>query len=186
MMRRILVLVALLAIVVAACGVDTQDQPVEVDRDSVPFGLLESTTTTGPAGPGRSVVVYFVSRPGLVPVNRATDSVPTPGAAFQQLLAGPTVAESRAGLVSEVPDEGLRLVGIRDGLARVRFSSDFDTQQRVAVRPIGQIVLTLTEFATVDRVAFTVGDDRVEVPRGDGSVSTAPVLRDDYTNLLAP
>ncbi len=183
-MRRAFVMIGALALVLSACGVTTEDRPVEVDREAVPFGLLEPTTTTTPVRPGPEVAVYFVAADGLVAVPRSPGGAPTPMAAFDELLAGPTSAESRAGLVSEVPAEGLRLVGIRNGLATVRFASDLDTRPGGSVQPVAQIVLTLTEFTTVDRVAFTVGADRVDVPRGDGSVSREPVQRSDYTSML--
>lgn len=56
--RRLGVAVVLGAgLLVAGCGVSTQEQPVRIDRDEVPFGLLRDsadepvTPTTAPAAP---------------------------------------------------------------------------------------------------------------------------------------
>jgi len=49
---------------------------------------------------------------------------------------------------------------------------------------IAQLALSLTGQAGVGRVAFTLGGDRIEVPRGDGSLTSGSVSRDAYLTLL--
>jgi spore germination protein GerM len=174
-----------LVIALAACGVQTQDQPVTVDRDAVPFALLDATTTTRPGVPGSSVTIYLVGKGGLVPVTRTAGDGRGPAAAFAALIDGPTSAEAAAGLVSQVVEENAVLVGVHNGLATVRLGSVLDASNAVALDPIAQIVLTLTAFPGVDRVAFVIDGERVEIPRADGSLSSAPVTRAEYAPLVA-
>lgn len=187
MIRRSWYLVAAGAVTLAvasACGVSTQDRPVTVARDAVPFSLLESTTTTQPGAPGTTVTIYLVGSAGLVPVTRSVAGRPGPTTAFGALEDGPTTAESAAGLVSKVVGDSAVLVGVRDGLATVRLGSGLGASDAVALEPIAQIVLTLTDLPGIDHVAFVIDGEQVAVPRADGSLSSAPVTRAEYAALV--
>lgn len=186
--RRVAVFGVVFGIVVAACGVETQDNPVKVDRSAVPFGLLEAepTTTTSVGVGSAAVVVYWGSPTGLVGVTRRVTTAPLPARAFDELLAGPTPAEAAAGLTTELDENDVVLVGVRRGRAAVRLGADLAPTDAVPVEAIAQIVLTLTDTEGVQEVVFLVGSRRVEVPRADGSLTSLPVSRGDYSSLLRP
>ncbi len=119
-----------------------------------------------PLGPG----------PFLAPVARSMPWSLTPASdAMTQLLAGPTAGESAsipalssaldtdASVSSIVIDEGTATVGLTDaGLA--------------TVRAVAQVVFTLTQFPTVERVQVIVDSFLVEEVGG----IEAPFTRDDF------
>ena len=133
---------------------------------------------------------YFESVPGssgLVPILR---EVPTTkavaSAAIAALLDGPTETES--GAMSSAIPAGTRLLGlsIRDGVATVDFSSEFESGGGSASATIrlGQVVYTLTQFPTVKSVVFQVDGRTVTVFGSEGIVLDGPVGRADYLDLL--
>ncbi|MBK5286912.1 MAG: GerMN domain-containing protein [Acidimicrobiia bacterium] len=176
------------ALAVTSCGVETQESSVEVNKDAVPFGLLDestTTTTTVPDGAAR-VVVYWDSPKGLVGFARSVAGGPTATHAFAELRSGPTTAEVAAGMSTALADRVFSLISVRNGQAVVRLGANLGPNERIPVEAIGQMVLTLTETPGVRNVVFRVGTDRVEVPRGNGSLTAAPVTRSDYTALVRP
>ena len=175
-------------VLLGACGVRSQDQPVSVNRDDVPFGLLQATTTTTtrPGVGGRTLVVYLVSPAGLVGAVRRTEEAPTGTVALAELESGPTPSESAAGLVTTLPGNAVSLVDVRQRHATVRLDSSFEGRQAIPVPTIAQVVLTLTSVPDINRVVFEINGERVEVPRGDGTTTGAPVGAADYASLLAP
>jgi spore germination protein GerM len=185
---RVAVGVLVVALLLAACGVDSQDGPVAVKRDDVPFGLLDATTTTTtrPRVGGNGLVVYLVSPSGLVGAVRKTKQVPTGAIALSQLESGPTPAESAAGLVTTLTGGAVSLVDVRQGRATVRLDSSFEGRQAIPLQTVAQVVLTLTSVATIGQVVFEINGERVEVPRGDGTTTGVPVGAADYQSMVAP
>ena len=98
---------------------------------------------------------------------RATASVGR--AALDQLLAGPSSAESAAGLRSLIP-AGTQLLGlaISSGTATVDLSSSFTLAASPSTMPlrIAQVVYTLAQFPTVTSVQFKVDGQGVTVLGG--------------------
>ena len=133
---------------------------------------------------------YFESVPGssgLVPILRevpATKAVAT--AAMAALLEGPTETESGA-MSSAIPSD-TRLLGltIKDGVATVDLSSEFESGGGSASATIrlGQVVYTLTQFPTVKSVVFEIDGRTVTVFGSEGIVLDGPVGRADYISLL--
>jgi germination protein M len=122
---------------------------------------------------------------GLVPALREvprTRAVAT--AAMNQLLAGPSAAERAASrpVTTAVPP-GTRLLGlsIDAGIATVDLSGEFGSGGGSAstLGRLGQVVYTLTQFPTVDRVAFRVDGRPVTVFGSEGIVLEGPVGRMD-------
>ncbi len=188
MRMRGAVAVLVVALLVAACGVDSQDEPVTVKRDNVPFGLLDATTTTTtrPRVGGNGLVVYLVSPSGLVGTIRKTKQLPTGAVALAQLESGPTPAESAAGLVTTLTGGAVSLIDVRRGRATVRLDSSFEGRQAIPLQTVAEVVLTLTGVPTIEQVLFEINGERVEVPRGDGTTTGAPVGAADYQSLIAP
>ena len=102
--------------------------------------------------------------------------------ALEALLAGPSDEERDAGLTTEIPD-GTELLdlAVADGTATVDLSGAFDDgggsasmQARVA-----QVVATLTQFPSIERVAFRLDGEPVTAIGGEGVAVDPPLGRDD-------
>ena len=102
--------------------------------------------------------------------------------ALEALLAGPSDEERDAGLTTEIPD-GTELLdlAVADGTATVDLSGAFDDgggsasmQARVA-----QVVATLTQFPSIERVAFRLDGEPVTAIGGEGVAVDPPLGRGD-------
>jgi germination protein M len=130
--------------------------------------------------------------PGLVPVLRKVPlSRTVAAAAVTALLAGPTTAEMAAdpGIGTLIP-AGTQLLGIQiaGGLATVDLSGtfasgsgSFSVEGRLA-----QVVYTVTQFPTVDRVRFELDGVPVTVFSSEGIVLDKPVTRATYQDDFLP
>jgi germination protein M len=117
----------------------TAAQPVTTEAESAETAPARAT----------SVLVYFL-RDGRIAAAqreiRATHAVAR--AALEALAAGPNAAERAAGYKTSVPRElELDRLSVADGTARVDFTGEKGCPS------IAQIVYTLTQFPTVQRVA---------------------------------
>ena len=148
-----------------------------------------------------------VNEPTLVPVLRTVPKSPaTATAAMKALLAGPSAKERSAGLpIKTLLPAGTKLLGIEisGGLATVDLSAEFASLSPDDASDLGsyslhgrlaQVVYTLTQFTTVDRVNFKLDGKRVKVMFGmadpDGSseaiVLDKPVTRATYRDHYLP
>jgi len=210
MTRRILAPAALVLLVLAltACGSEdaTSVGPSPTATDTTetsggsdggePTGTETTPTETAPAEPV-SFQVWFAAPdlderlngggdPKLFPVRRSAQTVAVGRAALEELIAGPAAGDGER--VSSALPAGTRLLGlnIEDGLATVDLSAEFESgggslsmQMRLA-----QVVFTLTQFPTVDRVEFRLDGEPVDVFSGEGIVLDGPVDRGDYEDLM--
>ena len=147
------------------------------------------TPTSEPSG-ATSVRIYLFMDEKLVPVRRSIDATKAVGrAALNELFAGPTDEEAAASppLTTNIPD-GTILLGldIADGLATVDLSREFESGGGSASMSgrLAQVVYTLTQFPTVNRVAFELDGDPVTVFSGEGIVLDGPSTREDYEAFL--
>ena len=126
----------------------------------------------------------FTDNPGLVPVLRTVpETKAVARAAMTALLAGPKGAEleSRPAMYTSIPD-GTRLLDItiagrrrdREPVARVRSAADATVQGGTAA---AQVVYTLTQFPTVDKVRIEVdGESRAVGPVGRSDFQVQGIL----------
>lgn len=136
--------------------------------------------------------VWFASGDGpwLFATQRTEPFDPGIGAAaVRALLAGPSEAEEAAGVSTAVPD-GTSLLGvtIENGLATVDLSGEYESgggSASMFVR-LAQLTYTLTQFASVDEVTFTLEGEPVEVFSGEGILVDHPMTRGDFADLLPP
>ena len=210
MSRRFLASIALLVLVLAvsACGgedaTSVGPSPTATGTNTTPpapsgteTDATESDTTETTPAPPVSFEVWFArpdlderlnggEDPKLFAVRRSAQTLAVGRAALEELIAGPESGDG-ARVSSAVP-AGTRLLGlnIEDGLATVDLSSEFESgggslsmQMRLA-----QVVFTLTQFPTVDAVAFRLDGEPVSVFSGEGIVLDGPVDRGDYADLL--
>lgn len=185
--RRVLGLVALVA--ASACGVSTQSHVSTVEPSGVPFGLAAATDDTSPTtaiADARTVAeIYLVDGDGrLLAVLRTLDVV-DPTSVVAALLEGPTQDEADFGLLTALPDGDIvRSVDVVDGVAAVDLGDEFATADGATQRTaLAQIVYTLTGRPGIGRVSFTLEGQPVEIPRGDGSLTTGSVSRDSYREM---
>jgi hypothetical protein len=140
-----------------------------------------------------------VNEPALVPVLRTVPkSTATATAAMKALLAGPSAKERAAfpQIVTLIP-AGSKLLGIEisGGLATVDLSAEFASVSSDDAWDLGmfslrgrlaQVVYTMTQFTTVDRVSFKLDGKPVKVFVSDEIVLDKPVTRATYRDRYLP
>ena len=147
--------------------------------------------TATPSG-ATSVKVYLFAGDRLVPVARSIDPTRAVGrAAMTELLAGPTAREAGASpaLTTAIPaGTSLRGLEVANGLATVDLSGSFESGGGSASMfgRLAQVTFTLTQFPTVDRVAFRLDGSPVTVFSGEGIVLDRPSVRADFESFLPP
>ncbi len=158
-------------------------------RDSaVPFDLLNpEPPPLVPPSPGpatEQVSLCFVREGHLVFVTHELPLPVTLATTVEALAAPPPT--TRPPVRTALTDPSIvRDVRVLGGIARVDLLPSVSTlpadQQLLAV---AQIVCTLTGRPGVGQVSFTLEGAPLAVPKGDGSLVTSPVARDDYGPLL--
>ena len=172
-----------LALALTACG---SGEAVSLGKPTTAATTTKEQTGTVPTL--LSLEVWFARTDGLVAVRRTQQPTPRIAtAAVDALLAGPNVEERGSGLLSAVP-EGTRLlgIGIRNGIASVDLTSEYQSgggSHSMQLR-LGQVVYTLTQFPTVQKVRFLLDGTPVNVFSGEGIVLDHAVGRSDYADLL--
>jgi hypothetical protein len=142
-------------------------QPVGGDQSPPPT----PTATSPHSAAGQvSLQAWFTRQGKLFGTQRDVPATAGVGrAALDQLLAGPSSAESAAGLRSLIP-AGTQLLGltISSGTATVDLSSSFTSAASPSTMPlrIAQVVYTLAQFPAVTGVQFKVDGQGVTVLGG--------------------
>jgi spore germination protein GerM len=192
-MKRIITAVVLLALApaVTGCGVREQSSPESIDSSDVPFGLLETPPTRegSPTGDpaGDSFTLYLLGSERLVPVLRQAPQRVDLITALDTLAEGPTPDEVALGLHSAVgPERPARPVRVDGDVAVLELSDAFLAGSGDQIAGLAQIVFTITGASTVERAQFLLDRQPVEVPTGDGVLTTKPVSRADYAPLAPP
>lgn len=128
--------------------------------------------------------------PTVMPVLRTvpwTRAVAT--AALRQLFAGPTPDERAAGITTTVP-EGVSVVAVdvSGGLATVHLSTEFGSGggSMSMFGRLAQVTYTVTQFPTVDRVAFEVDGYAADAFSAEGIDMDEPVSRSTYRDDWQP
>ena len=177
-----LVLAALALVgLLTGCGIPADSAPRALDPAQAPFSRAEAVADA--VGPGR-IALYFVREgQAVLTIRPVRQSTPLPEL-LDLLLAGPTPAELAAGITSLIP--------------ATLTIEDIDVQGNVGVITLGgpaspltpplafaQIVSTATSPGRLSGVRFRLGSQDIGVPRGDGLLSTGPLDRKDYAELVA-
>jgi hypothetical protein len=183
-MRWILPIV-IVAFVAAGCGSSSESSSTVTGPTTT-----ESTGTTGTEStPGNDIQlrVYFLRDGVVAPVARevpATQAVAR--AALEQLVAGPTAEDQDLDVSTDVPaDTKINGITIADGQATVDLSHSFIEGAEASLSSrLAQVVYTLTQFPTVDTVAFEVDGKRLTTATdGTGAPLQGPATRADYESL---
>lgn len=185
-------LVVTVALVVTACGVPLDDAPRGLAVESVPYGLLE-TSTTSTSEPRslptfRPTTVYLHDNESyLVQVRRELPGDQTVENAILSLLTEPTEAEGASGLGTAISSTTvLRGVSPPDaGLVTIDLSSEISDVSPQSVRlALAQIVYTATAVPGVDQVLFQVDGEARQVPNAAGESTAQPLTRADYREFV--
>lgn len=180
MKRLLLALLAALGLV-TGCGVPVDESPTALDRGSAPFRVFDRDVAPPPQG-DLAVELWFVRGDRLVPVARAVELPGSPQQVLGTLFDGVTETERGAGLSSAIPSAvSLEGFEVEDGIAVVTLEG---LTEQVQVQAFAQVVATLTGRPEIDGVRFRADGRDIQVPRGDSSLTEAPVDRDDYAELL--
>jgi len=185
-MKRLPILIVCVGLL-AACGTGGAGE-----LGPVPTGPARTASPAAPAGPTQpggggqspaptatspqsaagqvSLQAWFTRQGKLFGTQRDVPATVSVGrAALDQLLAGPSSAESAAGLRSLIP-AGTQLLGltISSGTATVDLSSSFTSEASPSTMPlrIAQVVYTLAQFPSVTGVQFKVDGQGVTVLGG--------------------
>ena len=174
-----------LAVVLAACG---SEQAVSLGKPSQGTTTATTGEQTGTVPTKLSLQVWLTRDDGLVSVERTHDPTPLVATtAIDSLLEGPTASERVMGFASAVPT-GTKLLGIaiHNGVATVDLTSEFQdgAGSRSMQMRLAQVVYTLTQFPTVQKVRFRLDGTPVNVFSSEGIVLKGPVGRKDYADLL--
>ena len=184
-MRRAALLVLVLA-TLAACGGSPEPGASPATTRGGETGPPPATSAEQPAGTA-DVTVYLARGERIGAAHVVVSKTPRVGtAALEVLLAGPTALEQEAGLHTEIPP-GTKLLGlsVAGGVATVDLSREFESgggSLSMRMR-IAQVVFTLTQFPTVQRVAFELDGKPVGAVGGEGVVVSPPVGRGDFEDL---
>jgi len=185
-----------LLLTTVGCGVRLDDQPRPLAAESIPYGLLETSTsvpavprvTLAPEPSVQATSVFLVDNDDfLVEVQRQLAGDVTVLTALESLLSQPTEAERNAGLTTALSSttELRGVAGPENGLVTIDLSSDVDVVSPDIVRlALAQLVYTATAVPRVERVLFQVDGQAREVPTGEGQSTAEPLSPLDYRQLL--
>jgi Immunoglobulin-like domain of bacterial spore germination/Sporulation and spore germination len=142
-------------------------QPAQSAPASSP--ATQPAQTQGPTGQV-GLQAWFTRQGKLFVTQRSVPATASIGkAALDRLLAGPSAAESAAGLRSQIP-AGTQVLGLRivSGTATVNLNSSFVSAASSSTMPlrIAQVVDTLGQFPTVSGVRFQINGQGVTVLGG--------------------
>jgi len=148
------------------------------------------STTTVPAPATVDVRVYFLHAEKIDVAHRtvtATRQVAT--AAMSELLAGPTAADTAAGMTTTIPS-ATRLLGISiaGGVATVDLTGEFASGggSLSMTGRLAQVTYTLTQFPTVKSVLFHIDGKAVTVFGGEGIILDHAATRATFESLTPP
>lgn len=177
---------ALVAVVVslAACGGDGDGgEGPTATGGWTNYPTTTAAATTAPAE-RTTLRLYFVrdERMGVATRDVARTQA-VAAAALRELLRGPDGVESAAGLDTAIPaGTELNGVAIAAGVATVDLSRKFESgggSASMTLR-VAQVVHTLTQFPSVERVEFRLDGEPVRAIGGEGVVVAPAVDRADF------
>jgi len=151
-----------------------------------------ASPTTGETTTVRSYFILgsFVDNAGLVPVLREIAKTKAVGSgAMTELLNGPNEDELGASpaMYTAIP-QGTHFLGltIDNGVATVNLSREFQSGggSTTVTQRVAQVVYTLTQFPSVDKVLFKVDGSVVTVFGSEGIVLDGPVGRSRFYDQL--
>jgi spore germination protein GerM len=188
--------IALAAGSMAGCGVPATSDPQVLSTTSVPYNLLSNrpgtpTPSAGSTSGQFTAQVAFVDGDAHLRLlqRRVRDGRPAEitQELLDQLRIGPSEIEHRSGLGSAIPSgAGLRVTQVADRVATIDLAGAEQVQapDRIPLA-VAQIVFTVTSVPTVSAVRLLRDGVPVDAPRPGGTLTSAPLTRQDYVSLLS-
>ena len=187
MNRMPTLMAALAAVLLSSCGVPAQDEPHTVDLPRRPLTSPETGAMATTMAGEVARVLCLVRNDRLVQVVRRGQVYPSVQQQLDDLVAGPTRAESVNGLSTALAGLTVTARPGPDSQAVVETTEEDEGSARSnEILAYGQVVCTLTARADVAAVAFTREGRRLEVPRADGNLTSEPLRAADYATLVGP
>jgi hypothetical protein len=175
---------AVVLTVAAACGIPSDGEPTVLPGGVVMPAVAPSEPAGQPAAEV-DVSVFLVQAEQLVRLVRPARSGDLRNA-LDLLLAGPREAELAAGLRTAIsPQTDLRSARLDGDTAVVDLNAALvEVGGQEQILAVGQIVLTATAVPGVRQVRFLLEGQAVEVPRADGTLTSAALRPEDYQRLI--
>jgi hypothetical protein len=178
---RLVVAVLVAVLAAAGCGVPQDEAPRELGPGAAPFRDFDVEPVPSPSPEGNvEVELWYVQSDRLVAVARPVQGG-GPRSVLDSLFSGVTEPERAGGLSSALTGVTFGSVAVTDRIAVVTLEG---LNEQVQVLAFAQIVVTLDGRPDVDGVRFRAAGTDISVPRGDGSLTDAPVNRQSYAELL--
>jgi len=175
--------------VLAGCGVSAQTSAEPATQDAVPFGLLDADRTPvadpRPAGTVTAAVyLYSEADERLHSVEHRLDSSDL-GTVLTVLEEELSATDRHAGLTSVLSEaESISDVEVSGGVATLDLHEKFtDLDGSDQLIALAQIVYTATARPGVGQVAFTLDGEPIEIPTGDGALTSSAVTAEDYAGF---
>jgi hypothetical protein len=179
-------LVVSLALV--ACG-DKSNDATSTTTTRPPAATTSApstTSTTGAPAERTEVRAYFIRGEVVGPIARQVAGDATAAGAIDGLVAGPTPAERDIGFSTAIPAGTARHgLTVENGTATVDLSPEFASGGGSASMRarVAQVVFTLTQFPSIDAVAFKIDGQALTVLGGEGLLLQTPQRRTDWEDL---
>jgi hypothetical protein len=180
--KRLVALALAGAFALGGCGVPTDSGPRDIDN---PRAHSSDGPLAADAG-SQFVRIYLVRDGRLVRVLHRVPAAQSAQGQLQQLLKGPSAAESRNGMTTALSTTNIISLTVVNRRATVEIGTPPAPGARSdEVLAYGQIVCTLTsQGAEVGTVSFLSDGKPLAVPSADGSLTDAPLTIADYAGLL--
>lgn len=176
----------LLALLLFGCG-DSPGRLHIVESQEIPEDIYASATPDSLPATPIVVRVFFVRDNRVEDFDRTVVSTDAMQGGLTALLVGPSDQDLANGITTAIPiGTQLLSLNLKDGIASVDFSSEFEAgaEQSVRILQLAQVVYTLTARGLVTAVVFRIEGEPVSVVTSGGEVVDTPVGRSDY--FLAP
>ena len=175
---------ALVGVLLAGCGVRSQDAPELLPPEVVPTELrppAASSTAPSAEPTATTVPVYLVEGDRLVREERPARRRAVEEALTALLTAGEAQGSRRSAVP---PGTAVERVSVRGDLLSIELSAPFaEVRGPDQVLAVAQLVWTATEFPPVRRVDLLVGGRSIELPVDRGVVASGPAGRADYLSV---
>jgi spore germination protein GerM len=184
------------SLLLASCGLPTSSPVESLDDQEVPPALTTASpaplaTSTDNATTTRAQVFWLDPKKHVVPVSviLATSGPSAQLTEVMELLAaGPTNRQRQLGFSTALgPGVLLTVTAITNRVADIELTAAVaaPTADRLPLA-VGQIVLTATSGNIVDAIRFVRDGKPVTMPLVGGALTSKPLNRQEYSQLLAP
>ncbi len=176
--------VGVLALLLASCALREDGSPRDLPPEQA-TGAQSVVTGDEAIGVNR---IYLITQDDDQTRLRsvARDVAATPRALLESLISGPNADELDRNLSSALPPElEVRATRVVGSVLTVDVNDALSTLSSEGLTlAVAQIVATVTDLDTIERVRIQVDGENQAWPTGDGRLSAEPLSIYDYPNLV--